>query len=39
MEEMVEKKLYKLIGSDGKEYFSEEKGTLGGHRGKKIYGR
>ena len=39
MEELVEKKLYKLIGSDGKEYLSVEKGTLGGHRGKKIYGR
>ena len=32
-------KTYKLIGKDGKEYLSEEKGTLGGHRKLKIYGR
>ncbi len=31
--------MYKLIGADGKEYLSEEKGTLGGHRGQKLYGR
>ncbi|MBR3630370.1 MAG: metal-binding protein [Oscillospiraceae bacterium] len=35
----MEKKLYKLIGKDGKQYFSETKGTLGGHKGLKIYGR
>ena len=36
-----EPKMYKLIGADGKEYLSPEKGTLGGyHRGKtKIYGQ
>lgn len=31
--------MYKLIGPDGKQYLSEEPGTLGGHRGMKIYGR
>ena len=34
-----EKKLYKLIGPDGKEYLSETKGLLGGNRKAKIYGR
>lgn len=33
------KKLYKLVGSDGKFYFSEQKGALGGHKRLKIYGR
>ena len=33
------KKLYKLIGPDGEEYLSEEKGRLGGNRKAKIYGR
>lgn len=32
-------KTYKLIGSDGKEYLSYEKGSLGGNRRGKIYGR
>ncbi|MBR2132678.1 MAG: metal-binding protein [Oscillospiraceae bacterium] len=32
-------KLYKLLGSDGKEYFSEVPGRLGGNRKLKIYGR
>lgn len=34
-------KMYKLVGSDGKQYLSPSKGTLGGYsRGKtKIYGR
>ena len=32
-------KKYKLIGPDGKEYLSDVKGTLGGHRRLKIYGR
>lgn len=27
------------MGPDGNEYLSEEKGTLGGHRKLKIYGR
>jgi len=31
--------VYKLIGTDGKEHLSEKKGTLGGHRKLKIYGR
>lgn len=31
--------MYKLIGADGKPYMSEEKGTLGGHKGQKLYGR
>lgn len=39
MEEINEVKKYKLMGPDGKEYLSEEKGTLGGHRKLKIYGR
>ncbi len=34
-----EGKKYKLIGPDGKEYLSDTKGTLGGHRKLKIYGR
>lgn len=34
-----ENKQYKLIGKDGKEYLSSEKGTLGGHQRLKIYGR
>lgn len=38
-ENLVEQKMYKLIGPDGKEYISEEKGTLGGHRKLKIYGK
>lgn len=32
-------KMYKLIGRDGKPYYSESKGTLGGYRPSKIYGR
>jgi len=35
----VPKKQYKLIGKDGKMYLSDTKGTLGGHRQLKIYGR
>ena len=31
--------MYKLLDSNGKEYLSEDKGTLGGHRKLKIYGR
>jgi len=33
------KKIYHLIGSDGKQYESPTKGALGGHRKLKIYGR
>ncbi|MBV8850170.1 MAG: metal-binding protein [Methylobacteriaceae bacterium] len=32
-------KLYRLIGADGKIYFSEKPGTLGGHKRLKLYGR
>lgn len=32
-------KQYKLLGADGKFYMSDEKGTLSGHRPRKIYGR
>lgn len=32
-------KLYKLIGSDGKQYESATPGTLGGHRRGRGYGR
>ena len=31
--------MYKLIGPDGKEYLSEKKGALGGHKRLKICGR
>ena len=34
-----EVKLYRLIGRDGKEYLSPEKGQYGGHTGTKVYGR
>ena len=30
---------YTLVGADGKPHESEVKGTLGGHRRNKIYGR
>lgn len=30
---------YELIGVDGRPYASEVPGTLGGHRGTRIYGR
>jgi len=36
---MAEKKLYKLMGADGKDYLSETPGTLGGNGKLKIYGR
>ena len=32
-------KKFKLIGPDGKMYFSSKPGTLGGHKKQKIYGR
>ncbi len=35
----VPAKLYSLVGVDGKPYTSAEKGTLGGHRRTKIFGR
>ena len=31
--------MYKLIDKEGKTYFSERPGTLGGHKKLKIYGR
>ena len=36
---MSERKVYHLMGADGKIYDSYEKGTLGGHRGNNVYGR
>lgn len=33
---VTEKKLYKLTGADGKEYFSETPGTFGGNSRMKI---
>jgi Metal binding domain of Ada len=30
---------YTLVGADGKPYHSPTKGTMGGHRGTKIFGR
>ncbi|MBQ6554136.1 MAG: metal-binding protein [Firmicutes bacterium] len=36
---MTDKKQFKLLSADGKPYFSEEKGTLGGNSRAKIYGR
>ena len=35
----MEKKQYILQGADNKPYFSNEKGTLGGNKRLKIYGR
>jgi methylphosphotriester-DNA--protein-cysteine methyltransferase len=32
-------KRYTLIAADGKPYSSPQKGTVGGHRGSKIFGR
>ena len=32
-------KIYRLIGADGEVFESAIKGTLGGHKGSKIYGR
>lgn len=32
-------KMYRLIGTDGKEYLSETPGTLGGNTERKVYGR
>ena len=31
--------MYRLIGRDGREVVSAKRGTLGGHRRNKIYGR
>lgn len=36
---MPESRTWKLIGRDGKPYESAVPGTLGGHRGGRIYGR
>lgn len=35
----MEIKKYRLIDANGKKYESFEKGTVGGHKGLKIYGR
>jgi hypothetical protein len=32
-------KLFRLVGVDGREYWSELPGALGGHRRNKLYGR
>lgn len=34
-----QRKEYLLLGADGKPYTSLQPGTLGGHRGGKLYGR
>ena len=39
MSENRESKLYTLTAADGATYLSAEKGTLGGHRKLRIYGR
>ncbi len=39
MNKTQEPKLYTLTAADGTTYQSAEKGTLGGHRKLKIYGR
>lgn len=36
---MAPQKTWTLIGADGKPYQSDVRGTLGGHRGGRIYGR
>lgn len=36
---MTEPRSFTLIGRNGKSYTSPVPGTLGGHRGSKIYGR
>lgn len=35
----MEQKRYRLIGPDGSEHRSLVPGTLGGHRGNRVYGR
>lgn len=35
----MQKKLYRLLDENGREYLSEQKGTLGGNGKAKIYGR
>jgi methylphosphotriester-DNA--protein-cysteine methyltransferase len=35
----LSEKTYRLIGADGRPFDSVTKGTLGGHRRSKIYGR
>lgn len=39
MSDVSQNKMYHLIGANGKQYDSPIKGTLGGHRKLKIYGR
>jgi methylphosphotriester-DNA--protein-cysteine methyltransferase len=36
---MTDRPFYTLIGADGSPYASPTKGTLGGHRKNRIYGR
>lgn len=35
----ISTRTYRLLGADGREYFSAEPGELGGHRGNRVYGR
>ena len=37
--EKANRKIYRLIGADGRPYLSDQPGTLGGHRRQKGYGR
>lgn len=36
---MSERRTFRLLGADGRTYDSEQPGTLGGYRRRKIYGR
>jgi methylphosphotriester-DNA--protein-cysteine methyltransferase len=36
---MIRDRLWTLVGPDGRRWRSPEPGTLGGHRGSRIYGR
>jgi methylphosphotriester-DNA--protein-cysteine methyltransferase len=35
----AERTSYRLTGTDGKSYLTPDKGTIGGHRGTKTFGR
>ena len=39
VDHFVTSKLFKLLGADRNVYLSSEKGSLGGYRKKRIYGR
>jgi methylphosphotriester-DNA--protein-cysteine methyltransferase len=36
---VAESRRYRLVGLDGVEELSDDPGTLGGHRGTRVYGR